>query len=236
MSTRRRRRRATRFCERRSSLSISLLSPLAGRGRIVEACCDDPGEGHQHARTKPEEDRHCPSSPPHFHRRRTEALVSSSFKTALWLQFVRQEPIGQYVADFVCRERRLIVEVDGGQHATDPRDMVRDAFLTRQGYRMLRFWNNDVLANTSGVLETIADALAAPLPLTRIAARSDLSPQAGRGDLLDLSGRFGGAAGAGQGSCAPTSQKNLAVPWNQFGGAGLMVQTGLPAPNAPLLR
>jgi very-short-patch-repair endonuclease len=79
-------------------------------------------------------------------------------------KFVRQEPIGPYVVDFICRERRLIIEVDGGQHAIDPRDKGRDAFLLSQGYRVLRLWNNDVLANAKGVLETIADALAAPLP------------------------------------------------------------------------
>jgi very-short-patch-repair endonuclease len=74
-------------------------------------------------------------------------------------KFVRQDPIGPYVADFACRERRLIVEVDGGQHATDPHDAVCDQWLRDRGYRVLRFWNNDVLANTEGVLEAIAAAL-----------------------------------------------------------------------------
>jgi very-short-patch-repair endonuclease len=74
-------------------------------------------------------------------------------------KFVRQERIGPYVVDFVCREPRLVVEVDGGQHATDPRDAVRDAWLSDRGYRVLRFWNNDVLSNTEGVLEMIAAAL-----------------------------------------------------------------------------
>src|SRR5262249_54967526 len=74
-------------------------------------------------------------------------------------KFVRQDPIGPYVVDFACRERRLIVEVNGGQHATDPRDAVRDQWLKDRGYRVLRFWNNDVLANTEGVLEAIAAVL-----------------------------------------------------------------------------
>ena len=74
-------------------------------------------------------------------------------------KFVRQEPIGRYVVDFVCRDLRLIVEVDGGQHAIDRRDAVRDQWFSDQGYRVLRFWNNDVLANTRGVLESIATAL-----------------------------------------------------------------------------
>jgi very-short-patch-repair endonuclease len=74
-------------------------------------------------------------------------------------KFVRQDPIGPYVVDFACREQRLIIEVDGGQHATDARDAVRDQWLADRGYRVLRFWNNDVLSNTQGVLETIAAAL-----------------------------------------------------------------------------
>jgi len=80
-------------------------------------------------------------------------------------KFVHQEPIDPYVVDFVCRERHLIIEVDGGQHAIDARDEARDAFLRFQGYRVLRFWNNDIFLNTTGVLETIARALAAPPPL-----------------------------------------------------------------------
>jgi len=79
-------------------------------------------------------------------------------------KFVRQEPIGRYVVDFVCREHRLIIEVDGGQHATDTRDSVRDKWLRDRNYRVLRFWNNDVIGNIEGVLETIADALPAETP------------------------------------------------------------------------
>lgn len=74
-------------------------------------------------------------------------------------KFVRQEPIGPYVVDFVCRERRLVVEVDGGQHATDKRDVARDGWLKQHGYCVVRFWNNDVLRNIDGVLEVIAAAL-----------------------------------------------------------------------------
>ena len=72
---------------------------------------------------------------------------------------MRQEPIGPYVADFICREQRLIVEVDGGQHADSQRDLVRDRWLTEHGYRVLQFRNNDVMANIEGVLETIVAAL-----------------------------------------------------------------------------
>src|SRR5262245_29275170 len=70
-------------------------------------------------------------------------------------KFVRQEAIGPYIVDFICREQKLIIEVDGGQHAESAKDVVRDAYLTRAGYRVMRFWNNDVLRNREGVLETI---------------------------------------------------------------------------------
>ena len=74
-------------------------------------------------------------------------------------KFVRQEAIGPYVVDFVCRDHKIVVEVDGGQHAENMRDQVRDAYLKSEGYRVLRFWNSDVLNNLNGVLETILSSL-----------------------------------------------------------------------------
>jgi very-short-patch-repair endonuclease len=74
-------------------------------------------------------------------------------------KFVRQEAIGPFVVDFVCREKNLIIEVDGGQHSESKADIRRDAYLAQEGYRVLRFWNNDVLTNREGVLLTILDAL-----------------------------------------------------------------------------
>jgi very-short-patch-repair endonuclease len=70
-------------------------------------------------------------------------------------KFVRQQPIGGYICDFVCREKLLIVEVDGGQHNESAADVVRDRRLNEEGYRVVRFWNNDVLENLEGVLVTI---------------------------------------------------------------------------------
>jgi len=70
-------------------------------------------------------------------------------------KFVRQQPIGGYVCDFVCRERLLVVEVDGGQHNESTADAIRERRITEDGYRVLRFWNNDVLGNLEGVLVTI---------------------------------------------------------------------------------
>jgi very-short-patch-repair endonuclease len=74
-------------------------------------------------------------------------------------KFKRQHPIGAYIADFACIESRLIVEADGGQHADNEPDQKRTAWLKSQGWRVLRFWNNDILANTRGVVETIAETL-----------------------------------------------------------------------------
>ncbi len=79
-------------------------------------------------------------------------------------KFVRQEPIGPYIVDLICRERRLIIEVDGGQHMDNMRDAARDQWLADHNYRVLRFWNNDVLKNIMGVLETITTALAEEPP------------------------------------------------------------------------
>jgi very-short-patch-repair endonuclease len=74
-------------------------------------------------------------------------------------KFVRQLPINGYICDFVCREKSLIVEVDGGQHSASAEDAVRDRRLTDEGFRVLRFWNNDVLGNLEGVLITIQSEL-----------------------------------------------------------------------------
>jgi very-short-patch-repair endonuclease len=70
-------------------------------------------------------------------------------------KFVRQEAIGSYVVDFGCREKRLVIEVDGGQHADNPRDRARDAALSARGYEVLQFWNSDILTNKEGVLTVI---------------------------------------------------------------------------------
>ena len=72
-------------------------------------------------------------------------------------KFRRQVPIGRYIADFVCHEAKLIIEVDGGRHDHQSENEVRRTdFLKGQGYRILRFWNHDVLANPQGVRTKIA--------------------------------------------------------------------------------
>ncbi|KRR18396.1 DNA methyltransferase [Bradyrhizobium lablabi] len=70
-------------------------------------------------------------------------------------KFARQVPIAGYICDFVCRELSLIVEVDGGQHSASTADAIRDCRLADDGYKVLRFWNNEVLGNIDGVLTTL---------------------------------------------------------------------------------
>jgi very-short-patch-repair endonuclease len=90
------------------------------------------------------------------------------------LKFKRQKPMGRYIVDFVCMERRLIIEIDGGQHAERVKyDQHRDAWLRGQGYMVLRFWNNEIMLQLEEVLEQIRHALSlSPNP----------SPACGRGE------------------------------------------------------
>jgi very-short-patch-repair endonuclease len=98
----------------------------------------------------------------------------------LGLKFKRQKPLGPYIADFACLEHHLVIEVDGSQH-NDQRlepDRMRDRWLEEQGLTVLRFWNDDVLRDTAGVLERIRQAVevgrpSPPAPL----------PQAGEGSV-----------------------------------------------------
>ncbi len=88
------------------------------------------------------------------------------------LKFRRQEPIGRYIVDFVCFESKVIIEVDGGQHSIETeKDKERDEWFKSQGFKVLRFWNNEVLTNTEGVLEVIrANCLSHP-PLNPLPSR-----------------------------------------------------------------
>ena len=87
------------------------------------------------------------------------ALREAKFR---W-RFLRQHPIGRYIADFACPQRKLVVELDGGQHAERvEQDAVRTEELAQHGYRVIRFWNNEVLTNTEGVLMVIWRELEAP--------------------------------------------------------------------------
>jgi very-short-patch-repair endonuclease len=100
----------------------------------------------------------------------------------LGAHFRRQAPLGSYVLDFVCFASRLVIEVDGGQHADSENDKLRDAWLQAQGFQVLRFWNNEVLENIDGVLETImAELNKTPPPQPSPPPRP--SPIKGEGDV-----------------------------------------------------
>ncbi len=72
------------------------------------------------------------------------------------LKFRRQEPIGKYIVDFVCYTKRIIIECDGSQHLSNvEKDLIRDQWFEAQGYRILRFWDNEILKNIDVVLEKI---------------------------------------------------------------------------------
>ena len=80
-------------------------------------------------------------------------------------KFRRQQPVGPYVVDFVHFGARLIVEADGGQHNGAPHDEIRDEWLRAQGFRVMRFWNNEIMGNLDGVLEVVMAAVMESPPL-----------------------------------------------------------------------
>ena len=137
-------------------------SPLAGEGGGRQGRA--PGEGEA-ARPTPlnraRDLRHNMTDAEHGLWRilRNRQFVATKFR--------RQVPIGPYIADFVCYDARLIVEADGGQHAESASDAQRDAWFAAQGFRTLRFWNNDILTNPEGVAFAIGVALSEKEPLTR---------------------------------------------------------------------
>ena len=92
-------------------------------------------------------------------------------------RFRRQHPIGRFIADFACPARKLVIELDGGQHAMRAKaDEARSQELARYGYQVVRFWNNDVIENIEGVIETIKRALDGPPPHPTLSA-----PKGGEG-------------------------------------------------------
>jgi very-short-patch-repair endonuclease len=103
---------------------------------------------------------------------RTLRRETTNAESCLWAElrnrqlggfkFVRQEPVGEYVANFICRKAKLVVEVDGATHSTDDemrRDSIRTAFFERLGYRVIRFDNDDVYNAMEGVLQSVLAAL-----------------------------------------------------------------------------
>jgi very-short-patch-repair endonuclease len=98
-------------------------------------------------------------APTDAERRLWHALRDRRMQT---VKFRRQAPIGADIVDFLCVQHQLVVEVDGSQHAENRRDEARGAWLEREGYRVLRFWNHEVLTTRDSVLATIAAARGLP--------------------------------------------------------------------------
>lgn len=92
-----------------------------------------------------------------WHHLRNHALMGCKFR--------RQHPIGPYIADFACIERKLVVELDGGQHVDNLDDSARTRWIQANGYRVLRFWNNDALRQQQVVLAVILEALESAGPI-----------------------------------------------------------------------
>ncbi len=101
------------------------------------------------------------NNPTQTERRLWEAL---SARGVAGVRFNRQVRIKPYICDLVARTPRLIIEVDGGQHADSAEDVRRTRYLESKGYRVIRFWNNEVLRNLEGVVVEIERVLAAPPP------------------------------------------------------------------------
>jgi very-short-patch-repair endonuclease len=111
-------------------------------------------------------------------------------RTLTGYKFRRQVPIGPFVADFACTRYLVVVEADGGQHANSKNDVKRTAWLESRGWRVLRFWNNDILKNTQGVIGAILSELQQrdALTLPRLRRGPLPLPQCGRGDVANGAG------------------------------------------------
>lgn len=144
-----------------------------------------PQSGGEVARAKPETERGASAvstrrSPSHIARARQLRHGDNIAEATLWSElkakklggykFSRQVPLGPYYADFVCRQARLVVELDGSQHAGSSHDARRDEFMRASGYSVLRFWSSDALTNVGTVCETILAALDGRLSEDVIAA------------------------------------------------------------------
>ncbi len=149
-------------------------SPLEGEGGEAQA---SPGEGEQPLRDArswrlsvdaitTQRDR-----PERKANARKLRSAMTEAEQALWRllrsrrleghKFRRQHPVGRYIADYICLEAKLIVEADGGQHESNFADAARTAWLENRGFRVLRFWNNEILENSDGVLVALLGALTA---------------------------------------------------------------------------
>lgn len=149
-------------------------SPLAGEGGARRRQAVG-GRGRALARA-----REMRKNPTEAERRLWSLLRAK--RLAGW-KWKRQQSLGRYIVDFVCLEARLIIEADGSQHIDSAYDATRDAWIKAQGFSILRFYNNDILADTDAVATAILSALTAAAGASSPAARTPLPsppPQGGR--------------------------------------------------------
>ena len=138
-----------------------LSSPPGTGGEVAPRSGDGLGEGGDATRSRPRNGATTRARNLRQGGNQAEALLWRELKNRKLggYRFTRQFPIGPYFADFCCRERWLVVEIDGSQHADSTYDRRRDEFMRAHGYSVLRFWNHDVLKHRTSVCETILAAL-----------------------------------------------------------------------------
>ncbi len=151
-------------------------SPLAGEGGARAEGVGGRGGGPTHAELLARA-KWMRSNPTEAEKRLWSMLRDKRMRV---FKFRRQMVVTPYIVDFVCLERRLIVEADGSQHAGSAYDERRDAVLRNHGFDVLRFWNNDIVCSASGVFDAIHAALCSPHPPTA-ARRAPPSPARGEG-------------------------------------------------------
>jgi len=143
---------------RRPSLKDSNFPSLDGRGRNLAEVL---GEGEKKFMK-----RKLTPTARSLRKRMTDAeikLWKHLSRKQLGVIFRRQYPIGKYIVDFVSFDVKLVVEVDGSQHAESKTDRLRDEWFASQGFKVLRFWNNDVLRNIEGAIKVISNAVSPSL-------------------------------------------------------------------------
>ena len=152
---------------------LSSPSPLEGEGGSARSAMTDEGAAGRTLRFAKQLRKDMTEA----EKKLWYALRDRRFES---FKFRRQVPIGKYIADFICQDCKLIVEVDGSQHEGSEHDRERDAWLTSVGYRVLRFWNIDTFTALDGTLLAILDALN-ETPHPSRAARATPSPSSGEG-------------------------------------------------------
>jgi very-short-patch-repair endonuclease len=143
--------------------NADLPSPLVGEGGAERSSAT--GEGFA-----PQSPSHRPVAKRIRHFAKDMRREPTAAEAAMWrllrdrrlsqYKFRRQVPFQKFILDFVCFEKRIVIEIDGGQHAESARDTIRDSILKAEGFRIERYWNNDVLQQPSAVLEDIFAKLA----------------------------------------------------------------------------